>query len=618
MNWTMRSRAKPGGRFLALFLALLLSLPNPAWALRTRNAGLEEPTDVVTYAIEKRLRDGEPPVWIAPDLWQGLTEGYGGKIPRIVEAQGDLDGVTGRLTEELKRSLKANPLVKPLPPRRWFLRWLLGPPVRPSPPVAVILDVEYPGREDHILVIDEADQIIQGGIEALAKGEIVLSEYEFILYLSVHPKENLVHLHNISLGRRLKLRGKGLMSATFRRIEDRLGQLYGGMRISGVASSLIAEHWLKDHFTAGPATGAERKSLAGLLRISSMEPAVLLIGKIPQPLPGPEGPGPESPPAAGPSTGDSAASSTPPLRTGLEEPPATVGLEEGEELSGRGAGAGGTADPGSPVPRPRPTGLQPPNIQTRRLSLRLLSSIPAQSQGRPQHGSIQSRPRDEHLQPERLVPNKGPQYQPPQDNGPRIGQEPYKGSALSAGEPHPSLVYHRGPNAPTAISPVAAGLEEVETDLSVDEARQILDGLANRWGFTHLSGLRIAAVTPEVVAESGLEELIGHPVKMGDVRLVVVPREPGRMDDLLARDLMSETNPVIVVQSYGGLEEKVLDQFESKARTVDFTVLPRVVLGRLVAQDPFRRIIAHLAGLEENAIQEEEVMAFTQALGKLA
>jgi hypothetical protein len=51
--------AKPGGRFLALFLTLALTLSDPAFALRARNAGLEEPTRV-TREIRDRLRGSQP------------------------------------------------------------------------------------------------------------------------------------------------------------------------------------------------------------------------------------------------------------------------------------------------------------------------------------------------------------------------------------------------------------------------------------------------------------------------------------------------------------------------------------------------------------------------------
>lgn len=158
----------------------------------------------------------------------------------------------------------------------------------------------------------------------------------------------------------------------------------------------------------------------------------------------------------------------------------------------------------------------------------------------------------------------------------------------------------------------AAVLEEEEA------AQRTLDLLAVKWGLVKGSELRIAAVTPAVLGErAGLEELVGKPIRLGQVRLVIVPRETDRMDDLLVQ-LMSETNPLIMVQTYGGLEEKALDQFESKARYVGFTVLPRILPHSFVGNSLFRQLIANLAGLEEDAIQEEDLIAFEQALGALA
>ena len=117
---------------------------------------------------------------------------------------------------------------------------------------------------------------------------------------------------------------------------------------------------------------------------------------------------------------------------------------------------------------------------------------------------------------------------------------------------------------------------------------------------------------------AGLEEFAGRPISLGDVRFVVVPEDLDAMNTLFARYLMSETKPLVVVQTFGGLEEKTLDLFEEKARFVHFRVRPRQPLTEPSFQSSFRLILQNIVGLEDRAIQEEDLLLLDRAFDSLA
>ncbi len=156
------------------------------------------------------------------------------------------------------------------------------------------------------------------------------------------------------------------------------------------------------------------------------------------------------------------------------------------------------------------------------------------------------------------------------------------------------------------------------TALTVTEARGILQQLAIKWNLTNLGELRIAAVSPQAVAaDPNFQGLIGKPVAIGDVRLVVVPPEENRMNGLVV-SFMDETRSVMV-QGYGQQADTVLDNFERIAHRVGFDVSAERILPKSQAfRDLLRALIANLSHLKEEAIEEDDLIAFERALAALA
>ena len=148
-------------------------------------------------------------------------------------------------------------------------------------------------------------------------------------------------------------------------------------------------------------------------------------------------------------------------------------------------------------------------------------------------------------------------------------------------------------------------------------AELTIQRLAGKWGIANLSEVRIAAVTPEVVAKnSTLQLLIGRPVSIGDATLLIVPKQEDRMRDLLI-SLMSETRAVSI-QGYGQPEDAALDAFEKAAQDLGFPVQKRIPLQSQVFRDLLRQIIANLLGLQAEVIEEQDLIDLENALSNLA
>lgn len=138
----------------------------------------------------------------------------------------------------------------------------------------------------------------------------------------------------------------------------------------------------------------------------------------------------------------------------------------GGALSGSGVLGVWPSDLDNPAPTKPESKSLSPDIQTKPLPSSALLSILTQPQSQPKDHSVQDRSHNEHRQLEWPLTNERSHDQPPQRNGPRIGQEADQGTSLATRELHPVQVY-QVPSTPSTVT----GLEE--RSVVVVEAKEV-------------------------------------------------------------------------------------------------------------------------------------------------
>ena len=125
----------------------------------------------------------------------------------------------------------------------------------------------------------------------------------------------------------------------------------------------------------------------------------------------------------------------------------------------------------------------------------------------------------------------------------------------------------------------------------------------------------VAAVPASVVVQANpaLAPAAGQIIHFGNARVVMIPDDPARADDMIVT-LMSEPATTVVIRTYGGLEEAALNAFDARARQAGFQVQPRQPLTGTALGDILRQILANLSGLEESAVPELSVKELVEAL----
>jgi hypothetical protein len=159
--------------------------------------------------------------------------------------------------------------------------------------------------------------------------------------------------------------------------------------------------------------------------------------------------------------------------------------------------------------------------------------------------------------------------------------------------------------------------------MTVEEAQGVVDWFVDKYNLKRVPSVRIAAVTPEVIeADPEMQSLVGKPISLGNLRLVVVPKETEKIHDLFAQtdNSLALLPPGTVVESYGPPEDEALDVFEWTARSkpIGFAVLRR----QLVSSPQFiailRTILANLPGAEIVNVPDNDLLSLARALAALA
>jgi hypothetical protein len=153
----------------------------------------------------------------------------------------------------------------------------------------------------------------------------------------------------------------------------------------------------------------------------------------------------------------------------------------------------------------------------------------------------------------------------------------------------------------------------------LEEGKQTIRRLAEKWGLADLPEVRVAAISPQVMEDyPGFKALMGGSVGIGDAKVVFVPERVEPMNDLIF-SLVKGAGWIkpVTIQGYGraGLEEDpILDTFESLAGFAGASIQERVPPRSAVFHEILRQIVAHLSGLEEGAIEEGDLVALEQVL----
>ncbi|MBI3322443.1 MAG: hypothetical protein HYZ94_02040 [Candidatus Omnitrophica bacterium] len=154
------------------------------------------------------------------------------------------------------------------------------------------------------------------------------------------------------------------------------------------------------------------------------------------------------------------------------------------------------------------------------------------------------------------------------------------------------------------------------------QARGIIEQLTRKWGLER-EGTRVAAVSPEVFqTDPALAALVGEHIReyiLGSAHLLILPAEKDWDPTQAAGWVVSYIGLGAGLEEYGSDTEPVLAAFHRMAvEDAGLTYLGRHSLKGRAFVAVMQRIIANLAGLEEGAIDQEDVMKLVQALVTLA
>lgn len=171
--------------------------------------------------------------------------------------------------------------------------------------------------------------------------------------------------------------------------------------------------------------------------------------------------------------------------------------------------------------------------------------------------------------------------------------------------------------------PVARNDEGVEPVSRVDQAKQTITRLSEKWGFTTVdAGAWMAAVAPDALDRyPHLQHLVGKSVQMGDGWLAILPKEAGGMSQVLLPFLAID-RPVKVTEFTTGSPEavRIFGIFEILLRDFgSIEVVARSNIGEdLTFTDLLYQILVNVAGVDPERISPEDLAGLEQALAVLA